>query len=94
MERVSIEGVVHFNGCHNCTLCGVDYEKMLKQLMLFTVAPSRDALKSRFTTAPVTCPDCARLYCQVKNAPWNEVQDAAMDRAMFDAVKPQEEANP
>lgn len=36
---------------------------------------------------PVTCNDCAKLYCQIKNAPWNEVEDAAMDRGIYDAVK-------
>ena len=34
------------------------------------------------TSAPVTCPDCARLYCAIKNAPWHEVADAAMDHGI------------
>lgn len=36
---------------------------------------------------PVTCPECAKLYCRIKNSPWNEVEDAAMDDAIYDAVK-------
>lgn len=87
MERVSIGGVVHFNGCNNTTLCGVNYAKMLKQLTLFTVTPNVNAKKSHFVTAPVNCPCCATLYCKIKNSPWNEVEDAAMDRGIYDAVR-------
>jgi len=83
MERVKDnDGAVHFVGVHKKTLCGRVHE--CNDLL------GRTFILWKKTSLPITCPDCAKLYCRIKNTPWNEVDDAAMDRAMFDAVKPDE----
>ena len=71
--------VVHFVGCSlPYTLCGKDIGT--RQADLFT-GEGLTAVPE--TSAPVTCHDCAKLYCQIKNAPWNEVDDKAMEIGMF-----------
>jgi len=80
MERVKDnDGKVHFRGVCQKTICGrvTDCKDLLGK-PLFAMSN---------TGKPVTCPDCAKLYCRIKNTPWNEVDDAAMDKAMYDAVK-------
>jgi len=73
-------GKVHFVGANGCTLCGVEH--MTRTEDLFTV----QGANWPETTSPVTCPDCARLYCAVKNAPWPEVNGDVLDRAIYAAV--------
>jgi len=79
MERVSVMGRVHFVGHDRFCLCGEQY----RQKGLF--AGSGDML-GKPTHDPVDCPACAKLYCQVKNAPWNEVEDRALDTGIYAAV--------
>lgn len=70
---------VHFVGANGCTMCGV-----------LTTEPDLTGHPlelMRETCEAVTCPDCARLYCQVKNAPCNEVDGPTLERATYDAVK-------
>lgn len=81
MKRVSDSfGVVHFKGNGDATLCGT--HDSVKDLFGVEIAKR----SMRPTHDPVTCPDCARLYCEVKNAPWNEVEANILERATFDAV--------
>ena len=81
MKRViDFNGVIHFAGARNSTLCALpDSEPNL--------LGDRTKLMHE-VSEPVTCPECAKLYCQIKNAPWNEVNDDAMDGAIFAAVEP------
>ena len=77
---IDFNGTVHFRGTRNSTLCALpDSEPNLigERTPIMHEVPD-----------PVTCPDCAKLYCQIKNSPWNEVEDATMDKAIYDAVKP------
>ncbi len=37
----------------------------------------------RETRDRVNCPECAKLYCAVKNAPWNEVDTDILTRAAY-----------
>lgn len=69
--------VVHFLGANNCTLCGKNCFTKSGDLFTFNVVRWPDS------TCAVTCPDCAKLYCEIKNAPWHEVADAAMEHGMF-----------
>jgi len=84
MERVSVMGKIHFVGHDLLCLCGQPY----KQRGLFAGAGD---LLGKPTTDPVTCPWCARLWNQVKNAPWNEIDESIAERAIYNAVKPEEE---
>lgn len=76
---IDFNGDIHFKGAHHHTLCGLPYSEP-------NLLGERTWLMHEVSN-PVTCNDCAKLYCQIKNAPWNEVEDAAMDDAIYDAVK-------
>lgn len=39
------------------------------------------------TSEQVDCEKCAKVYCAIKNEPWNSVQDEAMDKGIMEAVK-------
>lgn len=75
-RTVDPNGKVHFIGANGCTLCGISRDVVTEDLIGVTHTQMPE------TSAPVTCPDCARLYCAIKNAPWHEVADAAMDHGM------------
>lgn len=75
-RTVDPNGKVHFDGANGCTLCGISRDVVTEDLIGVTHAQMPE------TSAPVTCPDCARLYCAIKNAPWHEVADAAMDHGI------------
>lgn len=78
MKRMkSTSGVVHFAGCNGRCLCGVACEDEVRDLIGVIHKPMKE------TPDPVTCKDCAKLYCEIKNAPWHEVTDAAMEHGMF-----------
>lgn len=70
MKRVKF-GDVHFMGEHDHTLCG---QMAFDEDLLGKAVPVMQPTEER-----VTCPACARLYCHVKNAPWNEVDDSVLE---------------
>ena len=83
MKRVKSEnGIVHFVGAHNKTLCG--------SVMSCNDLLGKPLFSMAATQKPVTCPNCAELYCRIKNAPWNEVEDDTLDKAIYDAVENKE----
>lgn len=89
MERVKDEkrSVVHFKGLNGRTLCGL--ERLERNDDLFASAGKNWP----DTSESVNCPDCAKLYCRIKNAPWNEVDGDILDAACYTAVKPDTEEN-
>ena len=86
---VGKDGVVHFRNPAepSKTLCGEWAHKLNVDLL-----GSHTEVWTE-TTAPVTCPKCARVYCAVKNELWNAVEDGAMDVGIMDAVKPDGEVS-
>lgn len=89
MTRIinQMEGVVHFRNpaADDRTLCGRDaafYEMTL-------LSPHRRSFDE--TTKRVNCPGCAKVYCAVKNEPWNTqepFEDEVLDRGIHDAFEP------
>lgn len=79
MKRLKGSDIVHFAGNGDMALCGVS---CISEDLFGTCAALHD------TSDAVNCPDCARLYCQIKNAPWPEVETAALQKGMLDAVIP------
>lgn len=76
MKRIiDFNGDIHFNGAHYHTLCGLPNSEP-------NLLGERTWLMHE-VSEPVTCPECAKLYCQIKNAPWNEVSDGAMENGMY-----------
>lgn len=68
-------GTVHFAGAHDRTLCGeLTFDLDFTGHRIDTMTD---------TGAVVTCPDCARLYCQVKDAPWNELDAGVLSAAVY-----------
>jgi len=79
MERVKVKGLTHFVGSGRFTICGMTFGDCdLFGKMMGTGEKSTD---------PVDCPECAKLYCRIKNTPWNEVEDKALDQGIYAAVK-------
>lgn len=76
MKRIKgNDGFVHFSTGSKMALCGYQ---------------SRDLLGNcesmKMTGDPVTCPDCARIFCQIKNSPLNEVESNVLEVATYAAV--------
>lgn len=84
MERCEdFKGVTHFYGSDGSkTLCGDETHRSETDLLGFTFAQ----LFAK-TSAPVTCPRCATIYCKIKNSPWNEVDGGVLDKACIRAVE-------
>lgn len=80
MKRVLVDGFVHFDNRHSkmVTLCG--HSKFQTSLI------GEELNECRETAEPVNCPECARLYCEIKNAPWNEVKSDCLIHGTFSAV--------
>lgn len=77
MKRVQVDGRTHFCGCHLTTLCGLPIVQ--RDLLGQPIGHAKES------NGQVDCPDCATLYCQVKNTPWNEVEDTTLDRGIYAA---------
>ena len=86
MRRITdTSGTVHFIGIpeRHVTLCGSS--TATKDLLGNMIDRATE------TISPCTCRECATLYAAIKNAPWNEVQDDALDFGMFAAIDGTEE---
>lgn len=80
MRRVIVDGVVHFDNRHSMTVTLCGHSKVFGSLIGENVNESKE------TTEPVDCPECSRLYCEIKNAPWNEVKSDCLTHGIFSAV--------
>lgn len=81
------DGTVHFgNPAHHLrTLCAVKAEDIAVTLL----GAERTAWP--VTVERVTCPNCAKVYCAVKNQPWNALgpfTEDALERGIYAAVQP------
>lgn len=75
MRRIAAGGTVHFAGSGYHTLCGANaFDASLSGLAVPVMRETRDR---------VNCLECAKLYCAVKNAPWNEVDTDILTRAAY-----------
>lgn len=76
-------GKTHFLGDSGRTLCGKS--RVVEDLF-------HDKCDEwPITTDRVTCEACARLYCQIKNSPWNEVEAEVLSKATYAAVENEQE---
>lgn len=79
-------GIVHFTcpSTLGMTLCAHEAGKKTDDLFSPTCKPWKE------TADLVNCPDCAKVYCAVKNEPWNTHQtfeDETLDVGMYAAVE-------
>ena len=82
MKRITDGKAVHFVTANaNMCLCGEPAQRIVEELL----GPRAEPFAT--TDARVNCPKCAAVYCAIKNAPWNQVEDDTLDRGIFDAVK-------
>lgn len=79
-------GVVHFRnpGNREMTLCG---QTAVSNGEVGLFGDNAEAKPFNESKDIVICLLCAKVYCAVKNEPWNSVEDTAMDFGMYEAVK-------